>query len=74
MKSFLPKGELVFDATNTKGLKIVNKYVRKTFWAFSKRNGKRNFKKWVDVIFKLHRLFYNMTIDVRLWYNISRRC
>lgn len=74
MKSFLPKGELVFDATNTKGLKIANKYVRKTFWDFSKRNGKRNFKKWVDVIFKLHRLFYNMTIDVRLWYNIYRRC
>ena len=30
MKSFLPKGELVFDATNTKGLKIANKYVKKT--------------------------------------------
>ena len=43
MKSFLPKGELVFDVTNTKELKIANKYVRKTFWVFSKRNGKRNF-------------------------------
>ena len=30
MKSFFPKGELVFDATNTKGLKIANKYVKKT--------------------------------------------
>ena len=30
MKSFLPKGELAFDATNTKGLKIANKYVKKT--------------------------------------------
>ena len=30
MKSFLPKGELIFDATNTKGLKIANRYVKKT--------------------------------------------
>lgn len=30
MKSFIPKGELVFDATNSKGLKIANKYVKKT--------------------------------------------
>ena len=30
MKSLLPKGELVFDATNTKGLKIANRYVKKT--------------------------------------------
>lgn len=30
MKSLLPNGELVFDATNTKGLKIANRYVKKT--------------------------------------------
>lgn len=30
MKDFIPKGELVFDATNSAGLKLANKYVRKT--------------------------------------------
>lgn len=30
MKSAIPKGELLFDATNSKGLKLANKYVRKT--------------------------------------------
>ncbi|EJU19218.1 MULTISPECIES: class I SAM-dependent methyltransferase [Mogibacterium] len=30
MKVLFPKGELVFDATNSKGLKLANKYVKKT--------------------------------------------
>lgn len=30
MKSLIPKGELVFDATNAKGLKLANRYVQKT--------------------------------------------
>lgn len=30
MKSQIPNGELVFDATNAKGLKLANKYVKKT--------------------------------------------
>ena len=30
MKSIFPKGELVFDATNSKGLEVANKYVKKT--------------------------------------------
>lgn len=30
MRLMIPKGELVFDATNSKGLKLANKYVRKT--------------------------------------------
>ena len=30
MKSLIPKGELVFDATDSKGLKLVDKYVKKT--------------------------------------------
>ena len=30
MKTLLPKGELVFDATNSDGLKLANKYVKKT--------------------------------------------
>lgn len=30
MKLLIPKGELVFDATNSKGLKLANKYVKKT--------------------------------------------
>lgn len=30
MKKQIPKGELVFDVTNSKGLKLANKYVRKT--------------------------------------------
>lgn len=30
MKNLIPKGELVFDATNSKGLKLANKYVQKT--------------------------------------------
>lgn len=30
MKDNIPKGELVFDATNSKGLKLANKYVKKT--------------------------------------------
>ena len=29
MKLLIPKGELVFDATNSKGLKLANKYVKK---------------------------------------------
>ena len=30
MKTLIPKGELIFDATNSKGLKLANKYVKKT--------------------------------------------
>ena len=30
MKSLIPKGELVFDATDSKGLKLADKYVKKT--------------------------------------------
>ena len=30
MKDQIPNGELVFDATNSKGLKLANKYVKKT--------------------------------------------
>ena len=30
MKAQIPNGELVFDATNSKGLKLANKYVKKT--------------------------------------------
>lgn len=30
MKLRIPKGELIFDATNSKGLELANKYVRKT--------------------------------------------
>ena len=30
MKSLISKGELVFDATNSKGLKLANKYVKRT--------------------------------------------
>ena len=30
MKAHIPNGELVFDATNSKGLKLANKYVKKT--------------------------------------------
>ncbi|MFT4452539.1 class I SAM-dependent methyltransferase [Parvimonas sp. G1425] len=30
MKYIFPKGELVFDATNSKGLEVANKYVKKT--------------------------------------------
>lgn len=30
MKAQFPKGELIFDATNSKGLKLANKYVKKT--------------------------------------------
>lgn len=30
MRTLIPKGELVFDATNSKGLKYANKYVQKT--------------------------------------------
>lgn len=30
MKALISKGELVFDATNSKGLKLANKYVKKT--------------------------------------------
>ena len=30
MKTLIPKGELVFDATNSTGLKLANKYVKKT--------------------------------------------
>ena len=30
MKAQIPNGELVFDSTNSKGLKLANKYVKKT--------------------------------------------
>lgn len=30
MKTLIPQGELIFDATNSKGLKLANKYVKKT--------------------------------------------
>ena len=30
MKEMIPKGELIFDATNSTGLKLANKYVKKT--------------------------------------------
>ncbi len=30
MKAQFPNGELIFDATNSKGLELANKYVKKT--------------------------------------------
>lgn len=30
MKTLIPNGQLIFDATNFKGLKLANKYVKKT--------------------------------------------